>query len=110
MHLSLWHTAKINLVTEDGPNPHALVRAQVVNDIADHDTGHPVNGTTRLGVIVSAARVPTVRRNDVDLTSDMAKAESSTRDNGNGIRIVVDTLEVIHLCARNKSVTQKANR
>ena len=73
----------------------------MVNDIADHDTGHLVNGTTRFGVIVSATGVPAVRPNDVDLTSDMAEAESSTRDGGNGIRIVVNTPEVIHLCVRD---------
>ena len=99
----------MNLVTEDGPNPHALVRAQVVNDIANYNIGHLINRTTRLGVIVSAARVPAVRRNDVDLASDMAEAESPTRDNGNGIRIVVDTPEIIHLRGGDKSVTQGRN-
>ena len=73
-YTSVYDTPKTNLVTEDRPNPHALVRAQVVSDIADYDIGHLVNGTTRFGVIVSAARVPAVRRNDVNLTSDMAEA------------------------------------
>ena len=90
-------TAGINLVTEDGPNPHVMVRAQVVNDIADHDTWHLINGATRLNIVVSAARVPPVRPNDVDLTNDMAEAKSSTRNSGYGIRVVVDAPEVIHL-------------
>ena len=90
-------TTKINLITEDGPNPHLMVRAQVVNDIADHDTWHLVNGAAKLSVVVSAARVPPVRPNDVDLTNDMAEAESSTRDGGNGIRVMVNAPEVIHL-------------
>jgi len=97
IHFSPWHKIKINLVTEDGPNPHVLVRAQVVNDISDYDTGHPIDGATRLSVVVSAARVPAVSPNDMDLTGNMAEVESSTRDNGNGIRIVVDAPEVIHL-------------
>ena len=82
----------------------------MVSDIADYDIGYLVNGTTRFSVIVSAARVPAVRRNDVNLASDMAEAESSTRDNWNGIRIVVATPEVIHLRARDKPGTHEGNR
>jgi hypothetical protein len=43
-------------------------------------------GTTRLGAIASAARVPAVR-------------EASKRDDGDGVRVIVDTLGVIYLRA-----------
>jgi len=99
LHLTV-HVKKINLVTEDGPDPHALVWAQVVNNVADDDNRDFPNGATKFGVFISTARVPAVRLDDMDFTGNMAEAKSSTRNDGNGVRVVVDTPEVVHLGVR----------
>jgi hypothetical protein len=57
----------------------------VVKDVADDDIRDLANGATRLGIVVSAARVPAGILNDVDFTGNMAEAESSTGDDGNGV-------------------------
>ena len=78
----------------------------MVSDVADDDIRNLVDGATRFGVIVSAARVPTTRLNDVDFASNMAEAEISARDDGNGVRVVIDAPEVIHLRVRAYSGVQ----
>ena len=88
---------KTNLVTEGGPNPHALVRAQVVIDVAGENIRNFVNGTARLCVFISAARVPIILLDDVDFTGNVTETESSTGDDRNGVRMVVDAPEVAHL-------------
>jgi len=64
----------------------------VINDVADNNLP---NGTTKAGVIASATRVIAVFPDNVDFAGNMAEAE--TRDDGNGVRVVVDTPEAIHL-------------
>ena len=84
----------MNSVTKNNSNPHALVRAQVINDVADNNLP---DGTTRLDVIVFATRVPAVFPNNVDFSGNMTEAEASRRDDGDGVRAVANTPEVIHL-------------
>jgi len=79
----------------------------VVNDVADNDIRDFPDGATRLGVFVSAARVPAIRLDDMDFTGNMAEAKSSTRDDGNGVGVVVDTPEVVHLGVRIQSGVQE---
>lgn len=79
----------------------------MVNDVADEDTRNLTYGATRLGVIVPATRVPAVFPNDVNFAGNMAEAEISTRDGGNGVRTVVYAPKVTHLCARGYSGTQE---
>lgn len=69
----------------------------MISDVADKDIRNLADGATRLGVIVSAARVPETRLDDVDFASNMAEAEISAGDDGNGVRVVIDAPEVIHL-------------
>lgn len=54
-NLNLRYTLRMGLVAEDGSNPHALVWTEVVNNVADDDIRHLVDGASRLGVVVSAA-------------------------------------------------------
>lgn len=79
-------------------NPHALVWARVFNHVEGINKGNLVDGTTGLGVLVSATRVPTVLCNDVDFAGNVPETKSSGKSDGDGVRGMIDTGEVIHLC------------
>ena len=57
---SAYSVPRINLITEECPGTHALVRTQMVNE------------------------APAICFDDVYFTGNATKAESSTRDSGNG--------------------------
>jgi hypothetical protein len=78
-----------------GSDPHALVRAQVVRKVADEDVRHFADSATGLGAVVSAARVPLVLPKDVDFAGNVAEAQSSARNDGNGVLSVVDAPKVV---------------
>lgn len=61
----------------------------MINDIADNNLP---DGTTKPDVIATATRVPAVCPDNVDFAP-----EAKTRDDGNGVRVVADTPEVIRL-------------
>lgn len=66
----------------------------MVEQIAHKDVGHIVNGAPPFGAIVSAARVPAVRSIYVDLPSDVAVSQPASWNDGHGIQVVVDAVEV----------------
>lgn len=81
---------------------HALIRTQVIKQIAQKKVGYPINRAPSLGAIVSAARIPAVRSLDMNLPGYVAVSHPAPRYDGNWIRIVVDTFEVsAHLDAQH---------
>ena len=78
-------------------NPHPLVWASVINHAEGINKGNLVDGTAGLGVLISAARVPAVLRDNVDFAGNMAETKSSGRSDGDWVRPMIDTGEVIHL-------------
>lgn len=55
------------------------------------------DATTGPGVVISAARVPAVVRDNVDFSRNMAEAMQSGRNDGDGVVVMVDTDEAVHL-------------
>jgi len=86
---------------EGGTDENALIRAQVIKQIAQQKVGYSINRAPSLGAIVSAARIPAVGSLDMNLPGDVAVPHPAPRYDGNWIRIVVDTFEVsAHLYAK----------
>ena len=78
-----------------------MVWAQMIEHIAGKDIRHIVNRTPFFGTIVSRAQVTIVRSIYVDLPGDVAKSHPTPRNDGDGIQVVVDVVEVlIHLSIR----------
>ena len=73
----------------------------MIEHIARKVIRHVVNRTPFFGAIVSRTRVPVVRSIYVDLPSNVAKSHPAPRNDGDGIQVVVDAVEVpVHLSIR----------
>jgi len=86
-------------VAEGRTHEDSLVRTQMVEQIAQNETGHFINRAPFLGIIVSAARIPATRSFNMNLSSNVAISQYAPERDGDRIRIVVNAPEVSgHLC------------
>jgi len=85
-------------ITERRADRDTLVRTQMVEQIAQKDTGHICNRAPTIGTIVPGARSPAVRSINVNLSADVAITHPAPGHDGDRVRIVVYPLEVsVHL-------------
>jgi len=87
-------TSYNRLKAEGSTDGNAVVWTQVVKQVAEENIGHIIDRAPLLRTIVSVARAPAVRVFNMDLSSDVAVPQSTSRQDRDRIRIVVNAFEV----------------
>lgn len=86
---------------EDGAHVNTLVRSKVIEDVGLEDVGHGRNGALRVGrIIITRARNSIIVAQNVHFTVRVLEPEASPGNNGNGVDLVVNVLEVRYLIIR----------
>ncbi len=86
-------------IAEDRADEDSLIRTEMVNDITLEYVRHGLDRALRLvGVVVPRTRNRIAWRNNVDLPMWVLEAQETSWNEGNQVRLIVDTDEVRHLC------------